>query len=92
MRASRVRVKVPVLEQGPMFNAINFDFSGESAFNLTVSTQRVALFVCPSEVDPSPVAGESGVVGTYGFLMGDWLVWVWDSSGYAVFRMLWPYD
>ena len=26
-------------------------------------------------MDPSPVPGESGVVGTYGFLMGDWLVW-----------------
>src|SRR5262249_30282186 len=40
---------LPVLEQGPMFNAINFNFSGESAVNLTVSTQRVVLFVCPSE-------------------------------------------
>jgi prepilin-type processing-associated H-X9-DG protein len=66
---------LPLLEQGPMFNAINFDFSGETPINLTVSTQNVALFICPSEVDPTPVPGESGVVTTYGFLMGDWLVW-----------------
>jgi prepilin-type N-terminal cleavage/methylation domain-containing protein/prepilin-type processing-associated H-X9-DG protein len=66
---------LPLLEQGPMFNAINFNYSGESAINLTVSTQQVALFICPSEADPSPIPGESGVVGTYGFLMGDWFVW-----------------
>ncbi|MDG3005677.1 DUF1559 domain-containing protein [Paludisphaera mucosa] len=66
---------LPLLEQGAMYNAINFDFSGESAVNLTVSTQRVDMFICPSEVDSSPVPGESGVVGTYGFVMGDWLVW-----------------
>jgi len=66
---------LPVLEQGAMFNAINFNFSGETDVNLTVSTSKVALFICPSEVDPSPVPGESSVVGTYGFLMGDWLVW-----------------
>jgi prepilin-type N-terminal cleavage/methylation domain-containing protein/prepilin-type processing-associated H-X9-DG protein len=66
---------LPLLEQGPMFNAINFNFSGESAFNLTVSTQRLTLFVCPSDVDPSSIPGESGVPGTYGFVMGDWFVW-----------------
>ncbi len=66
---------LPLLEQGPMFNAINFHFSGESPFNLTVSTQRVGLFICPSEVDSSSIPGESGVVGNYGFLMGDWFVW-----------------
>ncbi|WP_435011386.1 DUF1559 domain-containing protein [Tundrisphaera lichenicola] len=66
---------LPFLEQGPMFSAINFNYSGESPYNLTVSTQRVAMFICPSEVDSSPIPGESGVVGTYGFLMGDWFVW-----------------
>jgi len=66
---------LPLLEQGPMFSSINFNFSGESPFNLTVSTQKLSVFVCPSEVDPSSIPGESGVPLTYGFLMGDWFVW-----------------
>jgi prepilin-type N-terminal cleavage/methylation domain-containing protein/prepilin-type processing-associated H-X9-DG protein len=66
---------LPLLEQGPMFNGINFDFSGETPINLTVSGQGLSLFVCPSEVDPRPVPGESGNVTNYGFLMGDWYVW-----------------
>ena len=32
---------LPLLEQGPMFSAINFNYSGESAINLTVSTQNI---------------------------------------------------
>jgi prepilin-type N-terminal cleavage/methylation domain-containing protein/prepilin-type processing-associated H-X9-DG protein len=68
---------LPLLEQGPLFNAINFDHSGESPQNITVARQSIALFLCPSEVDPRPAPSNVGIsnVTNYGFNMGDWFVW-----------------
>jgi prepilin-type N-terminal cleavage/methylation domain-containing protein/prepilin-type processing-associated H-X9-DG protein len=68
---------LPLMDQGVMFNAINFDHSGESAQNLTVAAQGVAVLLCPSEPDPRPAAANVGVsnVTNYGWAMGDWFVW-----------------
>jgi prepilin-type N-terminal cleavage/methylation domain-containing protein len=68
---------LPLLEQGPMFAALNFNLSGEAAQNVTVASQAVAVFLCPSEPDPGPASANVGVsnVTNYGFCMGDWFVW-----------------
>ena len=68
---------LPFMEQGPMFNAINFDHSGESPQNVTVASQSLAVLLCPSEVDPRPAPSNVGLsnVTNYGFCMGDWFVW-----------------
>ncbi len=68
---------LPYLEQGPMFNAINFDLSYAAPANTTVVGQSVAIFLCPSEVKPDRFL-EDGVpfgVVNYGWCMGDWFVW-----------------
>src|SRR5687768_6311882 len=68
---------LPLMEQGPLFNAINFDHSGESPQNVTVAARSVAAFLCPSEIDPRPAPSNAGVsnVTNYGVCMGDWFVW-----------------
>ncbi|MFO0889093.1 MAG: DUF1559 domain-containing protein [Isosphaeraceae bacterium] len=68
---------LPLMEQGPMFSAINFSFSGESVQNVTVASQSVSVLLCPSEIDPRPAAANVGLsnVTNYGFCMGDWFVW-----------------
>ena len=72
---------LPYMEQGPMFDAINFSFHYEVPQNLTVTAQTLDIFVCPSEVNPMPkVEEEDGltlVFGTinYGVNRGDWYVW-----------------
>ncbi len=66
---------LPLLEQGPLFNGINFDFSGDTPINSTISIVGVGLFICPSEVDPTRIATGSGHITNYGFVAGDWYVW-----------------
>ncbi|WP_410001671.1 DUF1559 domain-containing protein [Singulisphaera sp. GP187] len=69
---------LPSLEQGPMFNAINFTLSYGTPDNSTVAGAHVAVFVCPSEIKPEPRPRADGSrfgVTNYGFAMGDWYVW-----------------
>ena len=70
---------LPVLEQAPVFNAINFDLNNayEAPQNTTVSSLVVPAFLCPSD-GKSPVTEHDfgKAAGTnYGFCMGDWFVW-----------------
>lgn len=59
------------LELGPLYNAINFSWIGDSSTSLianqTVLTTSVALFVCPSDPQP-PVSGYGRV--NYRFCLG----------------------
>jgi prepilin-type processing-associated H-X9-DG protein len=68
---------LPFLEQGPMFDAINFAVNYETPINSTVSAQMVSVFICPSEFQTQPKAGDAGPIypTNYGFCMGDWYVW-----------------
>jgi prepilin-type N-terminal cleavage/methylation domain-containing protein/prepilin-type processing-associated H-X9-DG protein len=72
----------PYLEQAALYQALNFDFplatkptSGASAFwpfhpvNATAMATRVALFLCPSDGGPPPLA-DSGPTN-YAFCTGD---------------------
>ncbi len=69
---------LPFLEQGTVFNAINFAASYSAPGNTTVSQIVIAGFICPSEVHPEPK--ETSTEGRYGIInynvcMGDWFVW-----------------
>ena len=68
---------LPFLEQGPAFNSVNFTLRYSVPDNATVASLTVSLFLCPSEVNPSPrVSGTSRYgVNNYGWNRGDWYVW-----------------
>jgi prepilin-type processing-associated H-X9-DG protein len=70
---------LPLLEQGPMFNSVNFTLPYTQADNYTVASTTVASFICPSERDsaPSPASPFFNAphgVSNYGLNMGDWFV------------------
>ena len=66
---------LPFLEQGNLFNQINFSLPFQ--IQSTVTGTRVASFVCPSEVNDQPVvnAGITYQPTTYGANVGTWFVW-----------------
>jgi hypothetical protein len=71
---------LPLIEQGTVFNSINFTLPYSAARNYTVATANVAIFLCPSEVNqaptqPSPFFSVPHGVTSYGFNMGDWFVY-----------------
>ena len=41
----------------------------------TVSTQTVAVFICPSEINPTPATPGGKGVTNYAWCVGDWYVW-----------------
>jgi hypothetical protein len=45
--------------------------------NTTVATSSLAVFLCPSEVNPQPFDSDLGTTGvnSYGWCLGDWYVW-----------------
>jgi prepilin-type N-terminal cleavage/methylation domain-containing protein/prepilin-type processing-associated H-X9-DG protein len=70
---------LPLMEQGVMFNAINFSFTHRTAENSTVVGSAVGFFTCPSDpnqggMTPFP-SGTNARVTSYGFNMGDWFIW-----------------
>jgi prepilin-type N-terminal cleavage/methylation domain-containing protein/prepilin-type processing-associated H-X9-DG protein len=71
---------LPFMEQNPLCNAINFTSWQYAPVNTTITGSSIALFVCPSEVNPQPYndpiyGGILEAVTTYGWCMGDWYVW-----------------
>lgn len=68
---------LPFMEQGPMFNSINFNMAYGNPENTTVGGMSLSVFLCPSEVKPQPkptTLNQTGV-NSYGFNMGDWFIW-----------------
>jgi hypothetical protein len=65
------------MEQGPMYNAINFTINYESLENTTVSGMSVKAYLCPSEVHPQAKPEDFGQLGvnSYAVNMGDWFIW-----------------
>jgi prepilin-type N-terminal cleavage/methylation domain-containing protein/prepilin-type processing-associated H-X9-DG protein len=71
---------LPLIEQGSMFNAVNFTLPYSTADNFTVASTNVSAFLCPSEVNPQPTPANAFFntpksVSTYGWNEGDWFVW-----------------
>jgi prepilin-type N-terminal cleavage/methylation domain-containing protein/prepilin-type processing-associated H-X9-DG protein len=71
---------LPVLEQGPMFNAINFALPYTMPENYTVASQAISVFLCPSEINNQPTPASpffktpKGIT-SYGLNVGDWFVY-----------------
>lgn len=68
---------LPLIEQSNSFNLSNFWFSADGPQNVTVSSAKMAVLICPSEPDPNPASANQGIsnVTNYGWIMGDWYVW-----------------
>ena len=72
----------PFLEQGPIYNALNFTNKTTDPSNVTAVSSTFKLLICPSEVQPQPYTSTStaGVTSTfgvsnYGWCDGDWYVY-----------------
>src|SRR5262249_6307411 len=68
---------LPFLEQGTIFNSINFTFSYSIPENTTVSRLSLSSFLCPSGIRPEAKTTGTGQFGVanYNWNMGDWCVW-----------------
>jgi prepilin-type N-terminal cleavage/methylation domain-containing protein/prepilin-type processing-associated H-X9-DG protein len=68
---------IPYMEQGPMYNSINFVDKTSNAANVTVVASTLSILLCPSE--PNQQAYTSGTtttgVSNYGWCAGDWYVY-----------------
>ena len=65
---------LPGLEQGNVYNSINFSLTNFDPANLTATKTIVASFVCPSDVNNSALAAIGGQTN-YMADMGSWIVW-----------------
>ena len=69
------------LEQGGLYNAINYNFTYDDPPNTTVSHTSLNSLICPSDSgprfdEPKPMGGGTGLATTsYGTCDGDWYVW-----------------
>ncbi len=75
---SAVARSAPFLEQGSIFNAINFNFKPGDPPNWTIQQATISTFLCPSDPRPDPsINADSGTAGviSYGNVVGDWYVW-----------------
>jgi prepilin-type N-terminal cleavage/methylation domain-containing protein/prepilin-type processing-associated H-X9-DG protein len=69
---------LPFMEQGVMFNAVNFINDHRSAQNSTVVQSAVAFFTCPSDINntgQTPFPFGTASVTSYGVNSGDWFAW-----------------
>jgi prepilin-type N-terminal cleavage/methylation domain-containing protein len=70
---------LPLMEQGVVFDAINFSFTHRTVQNSTVVGLAISCFLCPSDpnsggLTPFP-SGVNARVPCYGFNEGDWFIW-----------------
>lgn len=54
---------LPYLDQGPLYNALNFEFNagGPSLVNSTVAQAQLSFLLCPSDRQPGPSGGYAGM-------------------------------
>jgi len=69
----------PFMEQGNIYNAINFDNTYSDASNATVSATPLAFLYCPSDpgshIDDATLGGTGWATTSYGTCDGDWYVY-----------------
>jgi len=73
---------LPFAEQGAVFDSLNFQVEMYSPPNLTATSTRISLLVCPSEIRQT-FTYDVGVlmsVSNYNYCMGDWFVWAGPAS------------
>jgi prepilin-type N-terminal cleavage/methylation domain-containing protein/prepilin-type processing-associated H-X9-DG protein len=68
---------LPFMEQGPLFDSMNFAMNYETPPNSTVSAALISAFICPSEKRTESKMGDAGPIypTNYGWCMGDWYSW-----------------
>jgi prepilin-type N-terminal cleavage/methylation domain-containing protein/prepilin-type processing-associated H-X9-DG protein len=68
---------VPFMEQGPMYNSINFTLKTSAPANSTVVSTTLSVLICPSEVNQQPLTSGTSTTGVsnYGWCAGDWYVY-----------------
>jgi prepilin-type N-terminal cleavage/methylation domain-containing protein/prepilin-type processing-associated H-X9-DG protein len=79
----------PFMEQSPLYNAINFDFTYSGAPNTTVTNTQLPFLYCPSDpgshIDDNTLGGTFDATTSYGTCDGDWYVWSvnWGTPPYT---------
>jgi prepilin-type processing-associated H-X9-DG protein len=77
------------MEQSPLYNAINFDFTYSGGPNTTVTNTQLPFLYCPSDpgshIDDSSLGGTYDATTSYGTCDGDWYVWSvnWTTPPYT---------
>ena len=75
---------MPFLEQGALFNAINYTNKVSDVSNATAIGVQIKTFLCPSEVNQQAYVSTSattGLTSTYGISNYGWNVGTWYSFG-----------
>ena len=76
----------PFMEQGALYNAINFSLTYSDPPNTTVAYTPINFLYCPSDpgshFDDASLAGTGYATTSYGTCDGDWYVWSvnWGST------------
>ncbi|MDB5349008.1 MAG: putative major pilin subunit [Planctomycetota bacterium] len=68
---------LPYMEQGTVYNAMNFTLRYSTPDNVTICATTINGFLCPSEIHQNPRTTATGQFGVnnYGWNRGDWYVW-----------------
>ncbi len=68
---------IPYMEQGPMYNSINFTLKTSMPDNVTVVASTLSVLICPSEVNQQAYVTATSTTGVsnYGWCAGDWYVY-----------------
>ena len=68
---------IPYMEQGPMYNSINFIDKTSNAANSTVVSSTLNVLLCPSEPNHQPFTNGTSTYGVsnYGWCAGDWYLY-----------------
>ncbi len=70
----------PFMEQGPLYNSMNFDLKYSDPVNTTVSYLQLSILLCPSERNQSITIYQDSInklgfgLSNYGWCVGDWYV------------------
>jgi prepilin-type N-terminal cleavage/methylation domain-containing protein/prepilin-type processing-associated H-X9-DG protein len=67
----------PYLEQGALFNQINFAWKSSDPPNMTAAAYKLNFLICPSDpnTNVNPKTGATISPTCYNACMGDWFVW-----------------
>jgi prepilin-type N-terminal cleavage/methylation domain-containing protein/prepilin-type processing-associated H-X9-DG protein len=68
---------IPFMEQGPMYDSVNFTLRTSLPANATVVSTTLSVLICPSEVNSQPLISSTSTTGVsnYGWCAGDWYVY-----------------
>jgi prepilin-type N-terminal cleavage/methylation domain-containing protein/prepilin-type processing-associated H-X9-DG protein len=75
---------VPFIEQGTLYNSINYTNKVSDTSNATAVAVQIKTFLCPSEVNQiayTSTSATTGLTSTYGISNYGWCVGTWYSFG-----------